>query len=638
VEISICDQVCAMFDLVSLNPSLSSAARAPVDIEVLPVELANQIAAGEVVERPSSVVKELIENSLDAGAQRLEVTIADGGQTLIKVEDDGVGMRREDAIRSLQRHATSKIRSTEELFRIGTLGFRGEALPSIASVSHMELRTKPHGALSGTGITVRGGEVVSVEDVGMSAGTAIEVRELFYNTPARKKFMKTVATESRQVTEALTRIGLSRPDVRVRLWRDGKIRLDLPEAKSIKDRILSVLGKSVYDDMYPTFEFPSVNGVVARGYFTKPGHHQRSARHLFAFVNGRFVQDKTIRAAVLGAYRTLLERGRYPSVVLFLRVPFELVDVNVHPAKSEVRFRDTNAIYRAVYHAIADELARAPWVADGAHGSTLSQVPDAFSVRSLPATLDATGGQVRPAAGGGGWGGTSRSGWQPHSSQSAQLGFAASAISPLPEGPGVTEEPLRPDYFAGLRVIGQFKRQYILCEDANSLVIIDQHAAHERIAFERLKVSYGLDAPPTQPLLIPHRIELDAIRTQCLEEFLSFFARVGMEIEPFGGNSFALKSVPMVLDGYDHEGIIKDALDDLSNLGQTRRLEEALDSVLSRMACHRVVRGPTVLDREECESLLQQMDEIDFKGNCPHGRPVYFRTSLDELERRFERR
>lgn len=643
-------------------------------VAVLPPELANQIAAGEVVERPSSVVKELVENSLDAGARRIEVTIEEGGRNVIRIEDDGFGMTRENALRALERHATSKISSVDDLFSIATLGFRGEALPSIGSVSRMEIRTKPHGELSGTRLYIEGGVLQEVEDVGMAAGTTITIEELFFNTPARLKFMKAPGTEARHITEMLMRMALARPDVRFVLRRDGKVRLDLPNVESLKDRILELLGRDVYDDLYPTAEYPAIGGVVARGYFSRAGHNQRSSTNIYTFVNGRYVNDRTIRAAIQGAYRQLLDAGRYPSVILFVDVPFHLVDVNVHPAKTEVRFHDTQPIYRAVYHALADALAQAPW---------LSQEAKSYALRSAARNAEEDGSEdfegggqfvsptmarleplnarhrrlseLEPAGGPGRSFGEFSSPFLgalegDHDPISLQQGFALSAAAPLGLPPRVQlgEAGMMPPdsesensgagYFSTLRVIGQFRRAYILCEDMAGIVIIDQHAAHERIGFERLRALFAKEHKETQPLLFPLRIELDALRTDCLEENLAFFQDAGFEIEPFGGQTFVLKSVPAVLSKARHERLIRDALDDLSNLGRSDRVNEAMEAILARMACHAVVRGPTPLSIEECESLLHQMDEIEFRANCPHGRPVYYRIPLFELEKSFERR
>lgn len=622
----------------------------PQTVCVLSPELANQIAAGEVVERPASVVKELVENSLDAGAQRLEVEIVDGGQKRIRVVDDGCGMRKDDLLRALERHATSKISQVKDLFRIGTLGFRGEAVPSIGSVSRLEIKTKPHGEVSGTRVLVVGGLLKEIEEAGIAAGTEILVEDLFFNTPARLKFLKTSGTESRHITETLIRVGFSRPDVRILLKKDGKVVLDLPPVEDLRDRILSVMGRDVYDDLVETAEFPPVNGIVARGYMSKPGHNQRSAGNMYTFVNGRFVSDSTVRAAIRQAYGTFVEKGRWPSVVLYLDVPFELVDVNVHPAKTEVRFHDTNSVFRAVYHAIADQLAAAPWLEERpAKVYSLRKVdrdktpelvsPEMASFEPLNArhrfesalkpNVQRNPGVLSPF-------------FERPKSPDLQQGFGVRGASPLSEPPRVSHETMgavgAQNYFSSLRVVGQFKRMYIVCEDATGMVIIDQHAAHERIGFERLKALFRDDLKDVQPLLFPQRIELDALRSQTLEDQLEFFEQAGFEIEPFGGNSFVLKTVPAVLQKAKHEAMIRDAIDDFADQGRSARVEEAMESVLSRMACHSVVRGPTDLSIAEMEALLVQMDEIDFKANCPHGRPVYYRIPLMELEASFDRR
>ncbi|MFB6265241.1 MAG: DNA mismatch repair endonuclease MutL, partial [Bradymonadaceae bacterium] len=346
------------------NPAADHTAEGPPQVSVLSSELSNRIAAGEVVERPASVVKELVENSLDAGAGSLDIRIEAGGRDVVEIVDDGCGMEREDLLRAIERHATSKIDGPEDLDRIGTLGFRGEALPSIGAVSRMEIRSKPHGAVAGTRVLVEGGEVKEVADAGLPAGTLVRVEDLFFNTPARRKFMKSKRAESRRITEMLTRMSLSRPDVRFLLERDGTVRLDLASTDDLLDRVRELMGRDVAEAMYPTYEYPAIDGVVARGYFSEPSHDQRSSTNIYTYVNGRYVEDATIRAAIQKAYGELLDSGRYPSVVLFVDVPFELVDVNVHPMKTEVRFDDTQPVFRSVYHAIGDALAEAPWVED----------------------------------------------------------------------------------------------------------------------------------------------------------------------------------------------------------------------------------------------------------------------------------
>jgi len=517
---------------------------------------------------------------------------------------------------------------------------------------------------------------------------------LGFGTPGGLKCLKTLGTEAGHSTGVMGRMGLGRPDVRCVLGRDGKTRLDMPPASGLKDRVLEVMGRDVYDVLYPTHEYPPVNGVVASGYFSKPGHQQRTASNVYTFVNGRYVSDSTIRAAIRGAYGTLMEKGRHPSVVLFLDVPHDMVDINVHPAKIEVRFHDTNAIYRSVYHAIADALAEAPWVKrevrtyklqpytqrEGAEG------PDAASAGGLegpPNTVRHVGPQMARFEPMGvkqrrlseleqGKLKTSRVDYRdpqdPYYAQNnqpapepRQQGFSARGAQPLVE-PDVLradpqsliagrelaagEEPQAANvaregqggYFSALRVIGQFKRQYIVCEDASGLVVIDQHAAHERIGFERLKKIFATEHKETQPLLFPKRLELSAIRAEVLAEHMEFFSQSGFEIEHFGGQTYVLKAVPAIFQKANIDKIVRDAIDDIAQSGRSSRLDEAMEAVLSRMACHSVVRGPTALTDEECYALLEQMDQIDFAANCPHGRPVYFRMSLHEIEESFDRR
>jgi len=639
-------------------------------VAVLPEELSNRIAAGEVVERPASVVKELVENSLDAGARTVEIAVDDGGRERIAIRDDGCGMTREDLLRAVERHATSKISGPEDLESIGTLGFRGEALPSIGAVSEMEITSKPHGEIEGTRVLVEGGELREIEDAGVKAGTVVEVRSLFFNTPARQKFMKSASAESRRITKMVVRMALSRPDVRFEYRRDGKVQKEMPAVEDVKDRILEVLGRDVYDAMYPTFEYPAIDGVVARGYYSAPHHSQRTSKNIYTFVNGRYVEDATIRAAIDKSYGTLLDGGRYPSVVLFVDVPFELLDVNVHPMKTEVRFKDTQPVFRAVYHAISDALAEAPWVdegadrvyemADRADGGTAggNEQGDAAADGVSPGEttfepLNARHRRASEQGDGKGSGGERSRPFYERSESSGQQGFDASGAEPLakpprvdvgdigsepPEASGEAADGDRSEaYFSTLRVLGQFKRAYIVCEDRAGLVVIDQHAAHERIRFERLRDHYDRPGEEIQTLLFGQRVELDSVRATTLEEHVEFFRETGFEVEHFGGDSYALKTVPAMLEDAEPERILKDAIDELSDLGQSEVVDEAVESVLSRMACHSVVRGPTSLSREECESLLEQMDEIDFKANCPHGRPVYYRIPELELEKCFER-
>lgn len=585
----------------------------------MPDDLADQIAAGEVVERPASAVKELVENALDAGATRVSVTLEDGGLTLIRVTDDGVGMFPEDAALCIRRHATSKVKRREDLDAITTLGFRGEALPSIASVSKFSLLTKPHGALGGTRVRVDGGVLLDVVSAGAPPGTEIEVRSLFYNTPARLKFLKTRATETRRVVEALQRIAIANPMVGFRLEHNGRKVLDLPPVGELSDRLFNLFGAKESEGIF-SLEPAEQDGVTCAGYFGKPTLSRRTTSGIWSFVNGRYVRDKTVLGAIRVGYQGMVDKGRHPVVVLFLDVPPSAVDVNVHPAKTEVRFHQSDAVFRAVRRAIANSLAAAPWV---------------------PGERGVEPARWRPREDR-----TARGKWEGHeASESTQsplpvrtyeLHTGATRLEPrpstLPEREGLA------GYFEGLHYIGHFRGTYLLASDGQALVVVDQHAAHERITYEELRLAWTERRYQTQPLLVPHILSLNSLRAATLRDNLEFFERLGFEIEPFGADDFAIKVGPAVLKSARHESVIIDALDELADSGQSARIDEAIDAVLLRMACHKSVRAGDTLTVEEVYELYRQLDRVDFGANCPHGRPVYFTMTLEELETRFERR
>jgi DNA mismatch repair protein MutL len=649
---------------------------------VLPEELANQIAAGEVVERPAAAVKELVENSLDAGASQVFVDIEEGGSQLIRVTDNGCGMTRGDARRALQRHATSKLRTTEDLFRIATLGFRGEALPSIASVSKFALETKTARSIIGTRLTVEGGRQTDLRDAGVPDGTRIEIRELFFNTPARLKFLKNAATEARHISESLLRLALGRYDVHFKLTHNGRKIFDLPCNTSLGDRALAVLGREVREALFETAPYPPIDGVRCEGFFSRPDANQRNPNAFYTYVNGRFVKEKTTSAAIAASYRGMLEKGRHPTVLLFITLPPEKVDVNVHPTKVDVRFRSSDAVFRAVYHAIHDALQETPWVNDTARTYTL-QLPSRGPGRLEDAQMEpgnarhaafqaplpigahrAPGEPLRvPIADVFGAPGQKTSSppapWgtplnapsppAPAPSPSAPTSPHAAPVAEAAPAPqegriveiGVAQELEEREasggYFSRLHYIGQYRRTYLLCADASGLVIVDQHASHERITFERLRQIYNRREAQSQALLFPQRVSLDTLRAAAMHEFMDFFAQMGFEIEHFGDNDFALKAVPAILAKAPQERLLKDALDDLSSVGRSDRIDEAIDAILIRMACHGSIRAGDDMNQETARALFAQLDAIDFGSNCPHGRPVYFRLPLRELEEAFGR-
>lgn len=589
-------------------------------IRILPENLTNKIAAGEVVERPASVVKELVENALDAGARDIAVEFEAGGRRLIKVCDDGCGMSREDALLALERHATSKISSEGDLFAISTLGFRGEAIPSIASVSRFMLATREEGSLEGTEIYGEGGRIREVKARGMAKGTVIEVRNLFFNTPARLKFMKSSETEAGHVTEQLTRLALSRPDVRFSCKGDGRLLFRALDG-DLGERVASLLGRAVAADLYPVAG--SGDGLSIAGLAGRPECARSTASYLYTFVNGRFVRDRVVKHAVLQAYRRFLERGRYPVAVLFLSLPPGDVDVNVHPTKHEVRFREQSRVHDFIASALEEMLGSTPWVrrdparvpVQGPSAVTSSR-PGVMEVREpllgygsphLPPRSD----EVPPAAGEAGAG----------------------------SGPETAPAGSRPvtGFYSTLKVLGQYLGAYIVCQDGEDLLLIDQHAAHERIAFERLRSDYADGAVESQGLLFPEILELSHGELSVVRENAAELSRLGFELEEFGGVSMVLKAVPRMLAGGEYLKVLRDIIGELADMGRSRTFTDALEGILIRISCHSVVRGATPLAAVEIASLLSSLDSVPYASNCPHGRPVFRRITRGEVEKMFGR-
>mgnify|MGYP001612823820 CR=1 FL=1 len=583
-------------------------------INLLPENLINQIAAGEVVERPASVVKELIENSIDAGATEIIVDIEDGGRKLIRVTDNGCGMSREDALLSLQRHATSKISTVTDLFNISTLGFRGEALPSIASVSRLKLATVPKGSISGTSIQIDGGRVVEVKEFGGAVGTTIEVRDLFFNTPARLKFMKSTATELSHITETITRMAISYPSIRFIYNHNGSPIYNLPSSKDLLSRVCGMI-KEEEKSFLPVSLSSKIN---VSGYLSGPDINRPTQKSIYIFVNGRFVRDRIILHALIDACRTVMEKDRYPLAFLFLDVPPSDVDVNVHPAKSEVRFKKTDEIHRAVYAAVSEALKG--WTARKGSGQSYEfRTPDSNYQERVSEAIG------RYAA-----------------NQGSGVGGQGSAVGAYGNTPlQLTHSPVQGSsggFFSSLTVLGRVGGTYIVCSAGNDLCLIDQHAAHERIAFERLKKTYRDSRPESQTLLIPEIVDLPQSEGMLIREHLEVLSRTGLEVEHFGGDTFVIKSVPTALSNKNIRGLVRDIADELAHSGRTKSIDELMERLFSRMACHSAVEGGDYMDTREIAALLSDLDSIDFSSNCPHGRPVFVMLSQVEIEKMFGRR
>ena len=593
-------------------------------IRVLEDRVVNKIAAGEVVERPASVVKELVENALDAGARVVRVTLRSGGRNLIQVADDGAGMDRADATLCIERHATSKIRSDEDLFAIGTLGFRGEAIPSIAAVSRFELITRRHDAPAATRVVLEGGRLVTVEEAGAPVGTQVTARSLFFNVPVRRKFLRTVATELGHCLEAVTRQALIRPELDIAVTHDGQTPLRAPVVSDLAARAADLLGPHGRALMPVAFQS---GGLAVEGLVSPVGVHRASARgSTYLYVNGRFVADPLLRRAVREAYRGIVPKGRHPTVVLSLQVPPDHVDVNVHPSKTEVRFQHGRALAGALSRGIRDGLER--------HGIQqpvrLPPRPRAPTAGPEPGQLAFTPHADPPSAG------------PPRAAQGAPRPWvpAPPAFLPPPPTPSRLAEGdrrlLPVPRFADLRVLGQLARTYLLCEGAGELVIIDQHAAHERVTLHRLQQARRERLGGGQRLLTPALVELTAARAAALAPHAPLLARYGLEVEPFGGDSVVVKQVPEALTGADPQRLLEDVADDLAQGGDGRPADALVEHLLNTMACHTSVRAGQTLSPYEMRELLRSLDQVDFEV-CAHGRPVSIRISPAELERRFHR-
>jgi DNA mismatch repair protein MutL len=589
-------------------------------VRILPENLTNKIAAGEVVERPASVIKELVENALDAGASEIVVEFQDGGKRLIKVSDNGFGMSREDALLALERHATSKITSDDDLLSISTLGFRGEALPSIASVSRCRLSSREKGTIEGTEIYGEGGKIKEVKACGMAEGTVLEIRNLFFNTPARLKFLKSKETEAGHVADQVTRLALSRPDVRFSCVSDDRILFRALDG-DLMERVASLLGRSLSAGLFPVNRHD--NGLQLSGLAGKPECSRSAASHLYTFVNGRFVRDKVFHHAVLQAYRRFLERGRYPIAVLFLVVPVGDVDVNVHPTKHEVRFRDQSTVHDFIVSSLEEMLQSTPWIRKYPAVEVSPEIArGAQNERRVESVREALS-NYRPVQ--------------------AREKYQEALFRPertIPESKEATEETApEPErgFFSSLTVLGRYLDEYLLCQDGEDLLIIDQHAAHERVAFERLKMQFATGAVESQGLLFPEVIELSHTEAALVAEHAETFQKLGFDLEDFGGQTRVLKGVPRILMKSNHTRVFRDIVEELSVLGRSRTVTDIQEDILMRIACHSVIRGRQVLAQQEIAALLSALDSVGFASNCPHGRPVLQRIRHTDVEKMFKR-
>ncbi len=623
-------------------------------IELLSPRLANQIAAGEVVERPASVIKELLENSLDSGARRIDIDVEQGGVKLLRVRDDGGGIAADDLPLALARHATSKIRDLEDLERVMSLGFRGEALASISSVARLTLTSRTVQAEQAWQVETEGRDMVSrVQPAAHPVGTSVEVRDLFFNTPARRKFLKTEKTEFDHLQEVIKRLALARFDVGFHLWHNGKSILSLHEAHdevARARRVATICSPGFLEQALP-IEVER-NGLRLWGWVGLPTFSRGQADLQYFFVNGRAVRDKLVAHAVRQAYRDVLFNGRHPTFVLFFEVDPAVVDVNVHPTKHEVRFRDGRMVhdflYGTLHRALADvrpedHLATAPGAAElpRPSGPQAGEFGPQGEMRLAANLLEQPAAEPQARSFGSGAG----AGYQyvPRTSQPLPAAEAQSAYSaffaPLPAGQAAAanlpsgDGDIPPLGYA----LAQLKGIYILAENAQGLVLVDMHAAHERIMYERLKLAMASEGLSGQPLLVPESIAVSQREADCAEEHAAWFQRLGFELQRLGPESLAIRQIPALLKQAEANRLVHDVLADLMDYGTSDRIQAHLNELLGTMACHGAIRANRRLAIPEMNGLLRDMENTERSGQCNHGRPTWTQMGLDDLDKLFLR-
>lgn len=566
-------------------------------IRLLSEQLINRIAAGEVVERPASVLKELVENSLDAGARRIEIEAAAGGRRRILVADDGQGIPPDDVLLAVERHATSKLAEETDLLRIETLGFRGEALPSIGAVSRLTLTSAARTDGWARRVRLSGGRLLGVEDAARDRGTTVEVRDLFFNVPARRKFLRSTQTEAAHLIEVAQRYALARPECRFVLRHNSQEVLATSPREAEGARLARVLGRETARAMFPFAG--QAEGVKLSGYLGRPEISRSRASGLYLYINGRLVSDRLLTRAVLEAYRERLAAGRYPVALIFLSLDPQAVDVNVHPAKAQVRFRQPGQVISAATEIIARALRE--------------------NLRPMPA---------RPAA------------YHPAQPQGPPPAVAeAVAWKEAPAGkpaPPVTadQEVSPPDH---LRPIGQLFQAYILAQGPEGLYVVDQHAAHERVLYERLQGELAAGRLASQALLLPLTFDLSPTQAAGLESLRAELERCGFDLAPFGGQTYVLKAVPAVLAGRDVQAAVGEIIDQADDLRPEAGLQGFQEALLKTLACHGAVKAGDELTRAEMDRLLADLDQSAVPTHCPHGRPLVFHLDRQEIEKRFKR-
>jgi len=599
-------------------------------VKVLSEDTANKIAAGEVVEGPLSVVKELVENSVDAASSSIEIDLKSGGKTLVRVSDNGVGMSRDDAVLALERHATSKISAPDDLINISTMGFRGEAIPSIASVSRFTITTCEQGQSVGTFVKVDGGKLINVLDIGRSSGTTVEVKSLFYNVPARRKYLRSVENETSNILRTLQNYAAAYPGIRFSVTHNDKVLLLAPSANTIDDRLATIFGKKFMDRMVPVEaeETPlKIKGFLSKPHFTRSN---RSSQMLF--VNRRPIRSISISHAATTGYRTLLPRGRHPVFILFLELEPSQIDVNVHPTKREIRFQNEWKIKEIITHAVVAALKKAqlapvvefPQTGRSAGSTPETPEPTRFEKKLASATDEAFR-------------------YQPASQRDLKIEpprqftlQKATDIQPLPAQPAATTSQSTAGRMS-FRFLAQLKNSYILAEDDEGLIIIDQHAAHERVLFERLSAMLdGNRSPESQRLLVAETIELPPSESVILDENIVILHRMGFDIRSFGKNAFIIDAAPAYLPADSVAETIENILSYISNNRKDYKADR--EKTIIRSACRAAVMANNALTEQEAVVLLNDLALCDMPYTCPHGRPTVIRMPIDKLEIEFNRK
>jgi DNA mismatch repair protein MutL len=602
-------------------------------IQLLPDQLISQIAAGEVVERPASALKELLENSLDAGSSDIQVSLLQGGVKQLKVADNGSGIAQDDLAMALTRHATSKIATLEDLEAVASLGFRGEALASIASVSRTQISSRDQNTKHAWRIASEGSQIAPLEPIGLDAGTIVEVNDLYFNTPARRKFLKTEATEFGHCEEAFSRVALSRPDVTFTLQHNGRA-LSRYSASEPTKRFGEVLGAEFAAESIEISE--EAAGLKLWGMAAKPTFNRNSRDTQYVYVNGRFVRDKLIAHAIRQAYQDVLHHDRHPAFVLFLELDPNLVDVNVHPAKTEVRFRDGQAIHRFIFHALNKNLATPTGVSNAATANQAAHNPFA---NPYPQNYPSYQAQINLSA------------QQPSnfyetlfSQNTAQNNSNNIGLQPnihAGAGDAVLGENVAKNEFPLGFAVAQIHGVYVLAQNAQGLVVVDMHAAHERIMYEQLKNALDDNAVSMQPLLIPVSFNADRLEVATVNEELVSGAdnlrQLGFDIAVLSPSTLAVRAVPTMLQNADAVQLARDVLKDLREYGASRALTERRNELLGTMACHAAVRANRNLTIPEMNALLRDMEATERSGMCNHGRPTWFQVSMSDLDKMFMR-